>query len=509
MATGANESGKTTLRHFLCAMLYGLERERGLRARKDEYTRYKPWYHGRFQGSMEFEADGALYRLSRNFLTKEVRLLNLTTGQEEPSPEEFLRGLGLVSEEVYRNTYWIGNECRTEEVLAENYRNHMAGYAHTGGMNLKLSAAEERLKKQRREAEKRIPEQELLACMEQISSRRGLEERLYRETEELKTLEKECASAEQKITASQKELEECYFRMKEAEKKQGKLQKGEWLLLLSVVLGVLLWGVCGSLLAAFSLPGSDILRWIGIVIMLFGSAVSLVLIFRNKNHGKREEEDRAEELQREISLGFETVKRTLPQIEKKRIFMEQTEEQLKDCDAATKRYEYLFRKKAGIEKEISAITLALRALEEISAQMYREYGDGFYRKLSEYARDFTDHAYERLVADEELRLRAITADRSVEVPDVSHGTGEQFYLALRFAAADVFDPGKNMPVVLDDSFAAFDEQRLESALLALEKTGRQLIIFSSTGREEQTLRRMGVSYEEVFKKTEKGNLERD
>ena len=28
VATGANESGKTTLRHFLCAMLYGLERTR-------------------------------------------------------------------------------------------------------------------------------------------------------------------------------------------------------------------------------------------------------------------------------------------------------------------------------------------------------------------------------------------------------------------------------------------------------------------------------------------------
>jgi hypothetical protein len=172
VVTGENESGKTTLRHFICAMWYGLDRERGLRARKDEYTRFKPWKSGRFQGSMEFEADGIMYRLSRDFLTKEVHLFQLENGQEIAEPEQYLKELGLVPAEVYRNTYWIGNECRTEEVLAESYRNHMASVAYTGGMNLQLSAAEEQLKKKKREAEKRIPEQELLDCMELLSERK-------------------------------------------------------------------------------------------------------------------------------------------------------------------------------------------------------------------------------------------------------------------------------------------------------------------------------------------------
>ena len=70
--TGENESGKTTLRHFLLAMWYGLERERGLKARKDDYTRYKPWYFGNFQGSMELEVEGKNYHIRRNFLTKEA-----------------------------------------------------------------------------------------------------------------------------------------------------------------------------------------------------------------------------------------------------------------------------------------------------------------------------------------------------------------------------------------------------------------------------------------------------
>ena len=73
-----------------------------------------------------------------------------------------------------------------------------------------------------------------------------------------------------------------------------------------------------------------------------------------------------------------------------------------------------------------------------------------------------------------------------------------FYLALRFAAADVFDPEKKNPIILDDSFAAFDDQRLESAILALHKCGRQILVLSSTGREEAAAKRMGITYEAIF-----------
>ena len=84
IATGANESGKTTLRMFIRSMFYGLERARGIKARKDDYTRFRPWDFGRFQGILEFEAEGKAYRLFRNFLTteKEVRLTEIATGRE-------------------------------------------------------------------------------------------------------------------------------------------------------------------------------------------------------------------------------------------------------------------------------------------------------------------------------------------------------------------------------------------------------------------------------------------
>ena len=144
------------------------------------------------------------------------------------------------------------------------------------------------------------------------------------------------------------------------------------------------------------------------------------------------------------------------------------------------------------------MSLAAETLEQLSDELYEEFGARFAASLSKYAAAFTDHSYDTLTADEDLILKAVTKERSLELSDVSFGTGEQFYLALRFAAADVFDPEKKNMILLDDSFAAFDEQSLESAILALSRCGRQVLVLSSTGREEAVAKRMGITYEAIF-----------
>ena len=185
-------------------------------------------------------------------------------------------------------------------------------------------------------------------------------------------------------------------------------------------------------------------------------------------------------------------------MEQEKLRLEQTEEALQQCELAGQRYEELAKQYKRLTKEIEAVKLASETLVTLSGELYEEFGAKFAKALSAYAREFTDRHYENLVADEELNLRAVTKERMLELTEVSFGTAEQFYLALRFAAADVFDPEKKNPVILDDSFAAFDEQRLESAILALARLGRQVIVFSSTGREEAAAKRMGITYEAIF-----------
>ncbi len=455
VATTANESGKTTLRYFIRSMWYGLERERGVKARKDSYTRLKPWYSGRFQGSMEFSCREGRYRLTRNFLTaeKNVSLYRLSDGQIMEDSAAFLYAQGLVPEEVYRNTFWIGNVCLTEEELASELRNHMAGMAYTGGMNLDLQGALERLAKQKRELKKGQPQRELEACMAKLLTVEELRNRQKMQQEEFRAREQEYLLWKQELERAQTEREQL------EEKKPGFLA---WLLYVCRAIGA-----------------------------LFGA-------------GKK----KRRELQNRIEACHENMHELLRVVEYTRYELMHTEDELQECEPVKKQYEECRARIEQAEKAIKAIELAEKTLEDISRELYNEYGEKFYRSLSEYAGAFTDGQYTHLTTDENLRLRAITKERSVEISDVSFGTGEQFYLALRFAAADVFDPEMEQPMVLDDTFAAFDEQRLESALLTLSKMKRQILVFSSTGREERALKRMGITYEEVFKETEEYHMDR-
>jgi len=497
--TGSNESGKTTLRWFIRSMFYGLERERGIKARKDNYTRLKPWEYGRFQGILEFEAEGRQYRLFRNFLTteKEIRLTELSTGKEIENPSEFLKDCGLKAESVYTNTFWVGNACVTEELLGTELKDYLANLAYSGGTGLNLQKSLGWLSLRRKEVLKQVPETALEECMELLAQKEGLQEQMVRIGKIIEANLRRQKELEGAIKVKKGMSEQMTAEWKQAAKDERKKFKGEWLLtLLCMASAGFIVNACFLPLWQLKLGG-----WIaGLVSMLAGLFFGLPMI----NQGKMAEKKKAELGQELLTITaqsercYEELTRLLPETEQEKLRMEQAEEQVKECVAAEERYKELSRNKQEVLREAEALSLAAETLEQLSDELYEEFGAKFAGALSEYARAFTDHAYETLTADEDLILKAVTKERNLEISDVSFGTGEQFYLALRFAAADVFDPEKKNPVILDDSFAAFDDQRLESAILALEKCGRQVLLFSSTGREEAAAKRMGITYEAVF-----------
>lgn len=499
IATGANESGKTTLRRFIRSMFYGLERERGIKARKDDYTRFKPWEHGRFQGILEFEAEGKQYRLFRNFLTteKKVTLTELSSGNEIEHPAEFFCRAGLVSENVYVNTFWVGNNCATEELLAEELKDYLANLAYSGGAGFNLQKSLGWLTARAKELQKQMPEQELSECMEVLMSREGISLRLEQVRHALEENLRYQKELETAIAARRTLAEKEAAERQQLEQEEQLKGKGERI---STLLYTLAAGVT---LLSFFLPGWPLKMagWIiGPAALISGLVIGRPLI----RQGKLATVKKAE-LEQQMLLGakqlqecYEKLTELLPHTEQERLRMEQAEEQYNHCEIMKERYEELKQRKQKLQREVEAVTLAKETLEQLSIELYEEFGSKFANALSEYAKAFTDHAYDTLVADDDLALKALTSERNLELSDVSFGTGEQFYLALRFAAADVFDPEKKNPMILDDSFAAYDEQRLESAVLALQKCGRQIILLSSTGREEAAAKRMGITYEAIF-----------
>lgn len=82
---------------------------------------------------------------------------------------------------------------------------------------------------------------------------------------------------------------------------------------------------------------------------------------------------------------------------------------------------------------------------------------------------------------------------------LSHGTIDELYMALRISNINDLSQ-ENMPIILDETFAYFDKNRLQNILrfLYTNYKNKQIIIFTCTEREIEALKDINVIYNEVL-----------
>ena len=83
----------------------------------------------------------------------------------------------------------------------------------------------------------------------------------------------------------------------------------------------------------------------------------------------------------------------------------------------------------------------------------------------------------------------------IDTSKLSVGTIDQLYISLRLAAINEISKEK-MPIILDESFAYFDTDRLKNILEYLNKeySSNQIIIFTCTNREKDALDELDIHY---------------
>ena len=67
------------------------------------------------------------------------------------------------------------------------------------------------------------------------------------------------------------------------------------------------------------------------------------------------------------------------------------------------------------------------------------------------------------------------------------------YFALRLTVADLLIGNEPMPIILDDSFALYDDNRISAALTKIAERN-QVILFSCQKREKQILEDLGLEF---------------
>lgn len=212
---------------------------------------------------------------------------------------------------------------------------------------------------------------------------------------------------------------------------------------------------------------------------------------------------RSEEAIKELAAEIETLQKQLDtsavdleQNQKTQWELEQKLEKLTDYKNQAAAYKNVLAENEHLREEISAIDLALETLTNLSTSIRDSFGLYLNKTASSLISGITGGIYTSMSVDENLNAWLNTRNKLIPIDQVSSGTMDQVYLALRLAAAKLIQGNiDEMPLIFDDSFIQYDDERLRSALKWLSKAYHgQMIIFTCHQREAQMLTANQIPY---------------
>lgn len=150
-------------------------------------------------------------------------------------------------------------------------------------------------------------------------------------------------------------------------------------------------------------------------------------------------------------------------------------------------------------KKANIIRLAMENLEEAYVEMKKNITPKFTENLSETIKKISSNKYSKVVVNDERGIVVETGrGEYIDAGKLSCGTIDQLYLALRLSMIDELATEK-MPIMLDETFAYFDDTRMEKVLeyLVNNLNKHQAIIFTCSNREIEILNKLNIKYNNV------------
>lgn len=176
--------------------------------------------------------------------------------------------------------------------------------------------------------------------------------------------------------------------------------------------------------------------------------------------------------------------------------LEQKLEHLADCKTKAESLKHVLAENERVQEELNAIDLAQDTMTALSTTIRDSFGLYLNKTASDLISGITGGIYTSMSINENLDVYMNTPGKLVPIEQVSSGTMDQIYLAVRLAAAKLVQNGRDsMPLIFDDSFVLYDDERLKTALKWLVKAyDSQIIIFTCHQREAQLLTANQVRY---------------
>ncbi|MEF9916491.1 MAG: AAA family ATPase [Lachnospiraceae bacterium] len=502
---GGNEFGKTTLHSFIKGMLFGMEKGRGRASKSGAFQLYEPWDNPNYYaGVLRFSCGGKQFCLERSFdrYTQKSSLICEDDGEilsiEQGDLEILLGGLNASN---YDNTIAIGQlRVETNQNLAHELKDYATDFYRTGNSEIQLHSALELLKSKKKQTELRM--QSLLdEANEKCEKVQNESDYIWRDiqkiTEQLSVLNRERLLHQERYQQLQQQIEQ--------EEKNNSLEvpsKKEWkrwrVHPISYVI-MLLFGIAPF----FVLHQPWSYLWTLVIVLAEG-----LFVWNKLKDGKRQkackadkngsqriqlesiekEKNRKEitELKQLIEKGKWQNEHIQEELKEKQIIYSNLQENLQELESHQQEYlEEVDHK--------NALEFAMERMILLSKQINQDFGVVLEQKTSEILAAVTGGKYTKILLSDDLKMVLYTGTRRIEMEQISRGTVEQIYFALRMAASEMLEMD-DLPIILDETFAYYDERRLKNTLIWLSQKKTQVIIFTCQKREMELLDQLGIPF---------------
>lgn len=528
---GPNEAGKSTLHTFLGCMLFGLERGRGRAARSDLYTRYLPWDHdATYGGALTLETEEQTYHIQRSFRSERKSCLLAADGQmpiscsDSTLADHCLEGL---TESLYYNTISIRSlGCAPDATLAQELTRLLTDLHQTGNDTIHYPSAISWLRSQKKQQEALLSpdlEQQILTKQHTLAQ---LEQRLQNTSfqEQKATLQMDMDDCLEQLTAltptatgTSSESVRRHTTPPIHDDQSFRAHRSR----LSIL----------ATLCLLLLTSSTVWFWTQQrtteALVVGAAAVILLLLQAFRPHHDpilhedewSEDEDHSYEKDDPgthlLRRRMETLQQQYESVCRQEWDHDHLLEQAQALEEELEQLTLRRSREEAIRLEIQAITLAASTLQKLSSQIQDDMGPRLGEEMSRILDGLTDGAYTKVFVDGQLHASvqgrsygdsttdsiggpSVSSSRTIPLEFLSRGTIEQVYLAMRLAVIELLFPQGGMPLILDDCFLTYDDDRLAATLSWLaEHYSGQVLIFTCQKREAALLHKEQIPFTHI------------
>lgn len=144
----------------------------------------------------------------------------------------------------------------------------------------------------------------------------------------------------------------------------------------------------------------------------------------------------------------------------------------------------------------NSYNIAKVCLERAYEQVKENISPRFTENLCDIISKISDGRYENVIFSDSEGLRVeLQNGNYISASRLSTGTIDQMYISLRLSALNEITE-ETMPIILDEAFAYFDDERLANILRYINNNFKQnqVIIFTCSNREKEVLDKLNIEY---------------